>query len=341
MREDHAHRGGLERPRRLRPPLIGRPELGWIGWIAAGVLGLALIDRPSELDCELATRTRTPGAAVSICEREYRDTRNPAIGARLAELWRQASQRGAAHALATRLLDTPERASALQILGKIAGDEHRLDEAARALAAARDLHRTARDAAGLARDDQALANIEVKRQRFGDALTALDECLQQASGAGDTYMEYFCRLAATRVLAEVGDLAVAQRELDRAAELVGSDRDRVLLEYVQGSLDQEYVRAPQGIERALRAIAAFERAARLNARAQVPGFQLTLELNLALSLSDAGRLDDAERHLALAALLDVDDVNAGRRTEIAAEIAFRRGDLARASQLSRRRYDAA
>src|SRR6476646_6230794 len=68
MREDHAHGGRLERPRRLRPSLIGRPELGRLGWIVAGVLGLALIDRPSELDCALATRTRTPGAAVSICE---------------------------------------------------------------------------------------------------------------------------------------------------------------------------------------------------------------------------------------------------------------------------------
>jgi tetratricopeptide (TPR) repeat protein len=341
MRDDHAYGGRLERPRRLRPPLIGRPAPGWLGWIVAGVLGLALIDRPSELDCVLATRTRTPGAAVSICEREYRDTRNPVVGVRLADLWRQAGQREAARALATRLLDTPERASALQIVGKIAGDEHRLDEAVGALAAARDLHRTAHDAAGLARDDQALANIEVKRHRFGDALTALDECLQQASAAGDTYIEYFCRLAATKVLAEVGDLAVAQRELDRAAELARSDRDRVWLEYERGNLDQEYVRAPQGIERALRSIAAFERAARLNARAQVPGFQLTLEHNLALSLVDAGRLDDAERHLAVAALVDADDEGAGQRTEIAAEIAFRRGDLARAAQLSEQRHDAA
>jgi len=153
-------------------------------------------------------------------------------------------------------------------------------------------------------------------------------------------MEYFCRLAATKVLAEVGDLAVAQRELERAGELAQTDRDRVWLEYEQGNLDQEYVRAPQGIERARRAIAAFERAARLNARAQVPGFQLTLELNLAVSLVDAGRLDDAERHLAVAALLDTDDEHAGHRTEVAAEIAFRRGDLARASQLGQQRYDA-
>jgi len=126
MREDHAHGGRLVRPRRLRPPLIARLELGWI---AAGALGLALIDRPSELDCERAMHTRTPGAAVSICAREYRDTRNPAVGALLAGLWRQAGQREAARALATRLLDTPERASGLQILGKIAIDEHRLDEA--------------------------------------------------------------------------------------------------------------------------------------------------------------------------------------------------------------------
>lgn len=337
MREDHAYGGRLERPRWLRPPWIGRPELGWI---VAGALGLALIDRPSELDCERAMHTRTPGAAVSICAREYRETRNPAIGALLANLWRQAGQREAARALATRLLDTPERASGLQILGKIAIEDHRFDEAARMLEAARDLHRTARDAAGLTRDDQALAQVEVEHHRFGDALITLDECLQLASDAGDTYMEYFCRLTATKVLAEVGDLAVAQRELDRAAELARTDRDRVWLEYEQGNLEQEYVRAPQGIERARRAIAAFERAARLNERAQVPGFQLTLELNLAASLVDAGRLDDAERHLALAAMLDADDEDAVPRTEIAAEIAFHRGDLARASQLNQQHYDA-
>src|SRR3954470_110620 len=152
MREDHAHGGRLERPRRLRPPLFGRLELGWI---VAGALGLALIDRPSELDCERAVHTRTPGAAVSICAREYRDTRNPVVGALLASLWRQAGQREAARALATRLLDTPERASGLQILGKIAIEDHRFDEAARALGAARELHRAAHDAAGLTRDDQA------------------------------------------------------------------------------------------------------------------------------------------------------------------------------------------
>jgi tetratricopeptide (TPR) repeat protein len=340
MREDHPHGGGLERPRRVRRPWIGRPELGWLGWIAAGALGLALIDRPSELDCELAARTRTPGAAASICEREYRDTRNPATGTRLAELWRQAGQREAARALANQLLDTPARASVLRTLGKIADDEHRLDEAAGALAAACALHRTAHDAAGLARDDQALAHVEVERHRFGDALTTLDECLQQASAAGDTYIEYFCRLAATRVLAEVGDLAVAQRELERAAELARNDRDRMWLEYEQGNLEQEYVRAPQGIERARRAVAAFERAVKLNARAQVPDFQLTLELNLAESLVDARQLDDAERHLALAAMLDPEDEGASPRTEIAAEIAYLRGDLLRALGLSTARYDA-
>jgi tetratricopeptide (TPR) repeat protein len=337
MREHHAHGGRLERPRRLRPPWIGRPELGWI---VAGVLGLALIDRPSELDCELAARTRTSGAATSICEREYRDTRNPAIGARLANLWRQGGQREAARALATRLLDTPERASGLQILGKIASDEHRFDEAARRLAAARALHRAAHDAAGLARDDQALAQVEVERHRFGDALATLDECLQLASAAGDAQIEYYCRLAAVKVLVEVGDFAVAQRELDHAAELARSDRDRVWLEYEQGNLEQEYVRSPQAIERVRRAIAAFERAAALNARAQVPRLQLTIELNLAQSLVDAGRLDDAERHLAIAGLLDADGEDVGYRTEIAAQIAFRRGDLARASQLNRQVYAA-
>jgi tetratricopeptide (TPR) repeat protein len=341
MRDDHAHGSGLERPRRLRPPLFGRPELGWIGWIAAGVLGLALIDRPSELDCALAARTRTPGAAVSICEREYRDTHDPAIGVRLANLWRQAGQREEARALADGLLDTPERANGLQILGRLAADEHRFDEAESALADARTLHRAARDAAGLARDDQALAQVEVEHHRYGDALAVLDECLRLAMGGGDAQTEYYCRLSATKVLAEVGELAVAQRELERAAELAHSDRDRVWLEYEQGNLDQEYVRTPQGIARARRAIAAFERAAKLNARAQIPGFQLTLELNLAQSLADAGRLDDAERHLALAMMVDADDQDAGHRTEVAAEVAFRRGDLARASQLSQQGYDAA
>src|SRR5262249_27232034 len=120
-----------------------------------------------------------------------------------------------------------------------------------------------------------------------------------------------------------------------------SDRDRVWLEYEQGNLDQEYVRAPQGIARAHRAIAAFERAAKLNARAQVPGFQLTLELNLAQSLTDAERLDHAQRHPPPAMLLDADDEAAGQRTGVAAEVAFRRGDRARASQLGQRGYDTA
>lgn len=335
MREDHAHGGRLERPRRLRPPLIARLELGWI---AAGALALALIDRPSELDCELAARTRTPGAAASICEREYRDTRNPAIGARLATLWRQAGQRDAARALATRLLATPERANGLQILGRIAADERRFDEAGRVLADARELHRAAHDASGLARDDQALAQVEVEHHRYGDALAELDECLQLTSGTGDTQVEYFCRLSASKVLADVGELGLAQRELERAAELARTDRDRVWLEYEQGNLDQEYVRSPQAIEHSHRAIAAFERAARLNVRAQAPGLQPNIELNLALSLVDAGRLDDAERHLATAALLDADGEDAGHRTEIAAQIALRRGELALASRLGEQAY---
>src|SRR5205814_1234474 len=73
-------------------------------------------------------------------------------------------------------------------------------------------------------------------------------------------------------------------------------------------------------------------------RAHATDMVLAVELNLAFSLAELGRLDEAELHHATATALDRDKDYASNLAQLAARSAYRRGDLKHASSLNATLY---
>lgn len=241
-------------------------------------------------------------------------------------------------ALATDLLSTDERANALQVLGKIAKAQNRTDDAVQAVQEARQLHRQHGDHLELARDDQFLGNLQAGLKHYAEALQTLDECLVEAVAAANKSAEGYCRLAAARVLTSVGYFDAAELEIDRASRLLSLEHDLAQVLYARGNLHQEIDRGPKRQAHQREAVAAFEQSLELARRTQLTGLLVNIHLNLAYSLAELGKTEDADRHLAEAAVLD-----RGRRYEddralLAARIAYRRGNLSLASSLNERVY---
>lgn len=317
-------------PRRLR--------WGVIGAGLAALAATALVCPAKQQDCRAASRTATDAIAITVCQRELDDSHEPRTAALLADAHRRAGNLEVASALATGLLATPARADALQILGKIAAKQARLDEATEALERARDLHRAENRRADLAKDDQALAGILTRRQHYPEALRILDECIAE-SRTTDRMIEGYCHLSAAQVLWRVGYFDASQQELDRAAPLLTTPRDHAWLETQRGTLLQDRAHSPIPSAQFKLSVLAFQRALELTARAQLPELALTSEINLAYSLAEDGRPDEAERHLEAAHSLDRTNAYASQRAQLAARIAFRRGNLLLASSLNDRLYD--
>jgi tetratricopeptide (TPR) repeat protein len=321
---------------RARPRLLR--GLAWATVIA--VIGLMfLVYRTRKQDCRSAARTETDAIAVLVCEREYLRTGDPATGARLAEAHRHSKNFVAASAIANGLLVTSARGEAFRVLGKIAFSEHRLDAAMSALETARDLHRAAARRGELALDDQAIAGIQQARNQFAQALRTLDECITEARAADEPVTEGRCHVSAAYVLVTVGAFDEAQLELDHARSQLTMDRDAVLVDAEQGNIYQEHLRSPVNDGYHDQAVTLFKHALARAQRAQLPVQVLSAELNLAVSLAELHRFEDAEQHLAEATLLDTDNAHANDRAQIAARIAYRRGNLALAASLNDRLYN--
>jgi tetratricopeptide (TPR) repeat protein len=317
-------------------------RLPWILVLAALVAGLAatlLIYRHRAPDCRAAARAATDAIAVSVCEREFEGTGDPAVGVLLADAQRRLGNMNVASAIASGLLATPHRADALQILGKIAVAQARFDAASDALERARELHRAADQRAELARDDQALAGVLTKREQYAEALRILDECIGEARAGGDQGIEGYCHLSSAQVLSRIGYFDASGHEIDLAEPLSTSARDLAWLEVARGDLLQELGRSPIPTQHFERSVSAFARALGLASSAQLPRLQLTTELNLVYSLAELRRTGDAERHLDAARVLDFDGHYASQRAQLAARIAYRRGDLAVASSQNDRLFD--
>jgi tetratricopeptide (TPR) repeat protein len=290
-----------------------------------------------ELNCPSAMKV-SDSVAVAVCQREYERTGEPIIGAYFADVLRRTGNTRGATAVANGLLGTPVRADALQILGKIAVEQRRGDDAIKLLEDARQLHRAAGNHLQLARDDMAIATIQSERAQYGGALQTMDEAISQARLGGDAVTEAYCHMTAARMLIRVGYFEAAHSELDRAASGISSDRDLAQLWFVRGVLDHEAVRMPPGRTHYIQAVAEFERSLELAQRAGLTTVFLNLHLNLASSLADLGRTDDADRHLSEAAALDSDNTYEVQRHEIAARIAYRRGNYSLASSLNTQVY---
>ncbi|HEU4732779.1 MAG TPA: CHAT domain-containing protein [Kofleriaceae bacterium] len=321
-------------------------HVAWAALITA--LGVKFLCTQRDPDCKTAARMLPSSAAVVVCEREYVRSGDPEAGVVLADQQRRSKNRAVASAIANGLLVTSARGEAYRVLGQIAIDEDRLDAAIAALENARDLHRAAPRHGELARDDQALSHALFARFQYGPALRAIDECLTEAGLAGDREFLGKCHVSAAHVLVKAGSFEGAQQEINLANETAQSDRERAWLEFERGNIYQERERSPLGGASSVLAIAAFKDALRAAERAQLPDLVRAAELNLAYSFaelrqpeeSDLHPLDEAERHLAAAGVLDRDNEHVHDRTQIAALIAFRRGDLATASAINERLYAA-
>jgi tetratricopeptide (TPR) repeat protein len=308
--------------------------------VAVAVAALVVV-RARRRDCASSSRLDSDATAVVVCQREYQRTRLPRTGAVLADAYRRSGNVEAAVALATELLDSEARGNALQILGKAASGRGRYDESARLLQEARALHRAQGDRLALARDDQALGNVQRQLAHYSEALQTLDEAIVEAAAVHDPMIEGFCHLTVARVLTEVGYVEGAGQAIERARRLLTAERDLAQLYLMQGNLEQNYDRGLLRSSHQHQAVVAFERSLELARRSQMTGLALTVHLNLAYSLAEVGRVDDAERHLADAAVLDRDRLNEPYRAELAARIAYRRGNLALAySSITERQYAA-
>jgi tetratricopeptide (TPR) repeat protein len=308
-----------------------------VGGGIATVVGF-LIWRPADLDCKAASSTASDAIAVAVCKTEFERTNVPLTGAYYADALRRSGDLTTAEAVASSLLGTPIRGDAQQILGKIATSRGRTDDAFTHLQDARRLHREQGNHVELARDGLALVRIYEDKEQYGDALLVLEEAISEARVAGDARTEGYCHLGAARVLSTVGYFEPAHEELDRAGQQLSGARDLAQLWRARGDLEQEVGRGPVRVERNKEAVIAFERSLGFAAQAQLASILPTTHLNLAYSLAEVGRTEDADRHLAEAGVLDSKGAYERPRQELAARIAYRRKDYSLASSLNERVY---
>jgi len=280
------------------------------------------------------------GNALNLCQREYHENKDPKIGVWIAESLRQTGNETEAETLANELLTTPARADALRILGGILAENGHFDAAVSNIANALLIHRAENKQTDVAQDNQMLAQIYSKHNQYSEALRALDECFiltHQHNTPRDKEIEYICHLSAQEVLTRVGYIDLALRELDLATPLATSS-DLVWLEVQRAGYFQELGRSPELTSGHEQAIVAFRRALELNADASIPGLAVGIELGLAYSLAEVKRTDDADRHLAVAQLLDTKHAHATHIAELSARIAYRRGSLPLAYALNEQIY---
>ena len=260
---------------------------------------------------------------ILVCKDEYTRTSDPRAGTNLADALRRIGQLREAATIATELLATPARADALYTLGKVAADEDRVDDAARSLRLASDLHRDQHQWSDAAADLLALADVSTD---FADQLVDLQQAVADAQRGAAPKTEAYCHVATARVLSTVGARAGALDELDRAEPLVAMPSDRAWLDFERGNVHQNL----GDHELAIRAL---ERA-RTGAEAATRGIgALSARLNLAYSLIEAGHLAEAASQLKAATALDPDGRRLASRLAVEARLAARENDLSRAAEL--------
>lgn len=321
-----------------RPPIWARRAgLTALAIAGAGVL-VFVLSSPRELDCKTAAATASEGIVVTVCQREYERTKSPPDGARLADALYLSGNLQAAEALANDLLATEASANANHILGKIAFKQGRTEDATRLLTQARETHRGQGEHTGVARDDEYLTLIHERAERFAEALQTIEEGTSEARIAHDTRTEAYCHLYAARVLMHLGYFEACQQELDRASEQMSSDRDLAQLWRLRGDLEQEVGRGPGARKHHLQAVASFERSLEYARRAQFTTILVSLHLNLAYSLAELERTDEADRHLAEAGVLDRSGAYPEIRQVVAARIAYHRKNYSLAWTLNEQVY---
>jgi tetratricopeptide (TPR) repeat protein len=319
---------GLHRRRRRFNMLVA-----FLALTAIAVLVIATRPR----SCRAVSREGTDAATIPVCREEYARTKDPQAGQLLADALRRTGNLRDATIVANELLVTPARGDALYTLGKIAGDEDRPADAARLLRLAREAHRDQQRWVDAAADllaasryvsdfvDQ-LADLD---QAASDARRARTAAASEVDRAAAAKTEAYSHLAAAIVFSRVGRRASALRELAHAEPLLTVPADRIGLDLERGNVHQNLG------EHAL-AIAAFGRALESAQTATIARRVSSARLNLAYSLAELGRLEEAVLQLKAASELDARDDKLPTRLSIEAQIAVHAGDPVRAAELVER-----
>lgn len=302
-------------------------------------LGIKFVACVPEPDCTQALDSETEAVAVLVCQREYARLHDPETGARLAGVLRRTGNTDGAHAIANELLVTASAGDGLFVLAKIAIDENRPGQARSLLGQARSLHAAQHRADKLAADDQLLARLLRSEGNLVDALRALDTCITEARDGHDPVIEGYCHMSAGTILSDIGYLEGARLELDRAASLLVLDKDLAPLALERCYFHQRRSREPghesaneQAVFEAKRGLDYARRAGRID-------LAHSIELNLAASLAELGRLDEATDHVERARVLDPRGEDPVGPAQLRARIAYRRGDHGLASSILERVYD--
>lgn len=181
-----------------------------------------------------------------------------------------------------------------------------------------------------AREALTLAETLVQGEYISEALFSLDRCIVAARVPSDGELEGRCHLAAGRALAHVGYFDEASMELNLAAQLLTTDRDMAQLFLERGHTLIKKARIGWLPKPTKLALANFEHALDLATRAHANDLILSIEFDLTSSHAEVGDIVEAEHHLAIVIALDGAGRYESKRAQLAAQIAYRRGDLKRA-----------
>lgn len=275
--------------------------------------------RQSELRCSQVVAEGNLAISIEVCRTEYQRTGAPAAGAHYANALRRQGELARAETLARSLLATSAQADACFVLAKVASAQERFEDAEAWVRLALALHREERRWHELVRDLHAAAEVAVRREDFAGALELTHECRELAARERERTIEGYCRVAAAHVLAILGYLAGAERELADATPLMTAPAERYWVQLELGNLHRE-----RG-ELAL-AIVAFERALALAGNRSFVSGVLSAHLNLAEAWIQRRNGAQARVHLDIAHLIDGEGVMEVERRALVAELALVSGE---------------
>jgi tetratricopeptide (TPR) repeat protein len=280
----------------------------------------------SSTECRAASHGDDTERIIDACRREYEETSDPSAGLEYAKaLYRSGKDDRTAETVVRRLLETSVRSDALQVLGRIIKRGGRLEEARSAFEQALELHQREGRRGEVAKDEQALALIFKDQSRYAEALVMLDRCIGDARAGRAPRDEGFCHLAAAQTLSRLGYAEAAGDEVEAAEPLLHDQRGIAALHIERGNAHQENGQDAQ-------AVVLFEKALRIAERAALKEMRIRAHINLAYSLAQTGRLDEAARHLDSARELD-GSMFAAERMHQEGRIAYHRKEWDRAASL--------
>lgn len=292
--------------------------------------GLAVLRflRASEPSCkEIWDRDLGYDRAVIACQREYDRTKDPRIGAILADSLRRADNVEAAKLVAHELLETKARPDALLTLAKVAFKERKANEARPLFAQAEKLYTAAGDWRQAAKTVLAWAQLTNDEQRYVEALEQLDRCAHLARQAGSSAIEAACYSGASRIFSSMGAEELAWSQLNRARKLDGERYEETAI-----GLNANYLQESSG-QQHRQATARFESAVAEVARLQNKQLAAGLHLNLAFSLAAVDKLDEAADQLERAKVAGSEKSLPGNSRSVAGYLEMKRKNFVAADAL--------